>query len=99
LTDPEFNKLLGPRVIFVLVGSLFFLLFVGGFYWDSYKLPTMHGAWVVNAPGKYLTMLSFLIISCISISFTTPLIKYKQALEYLVYIALILLVVGTLILN
>jgi len=94
----EFNKLIGPKIIFVLVGVLFFFLFIGGFYWDSYKLPTMHGFWQVNVPGKYLVMISFLLISILSISISVfvPLIK-SRLFQYSVYTAILSFLFGSLI--
>jgi len=95
----EFNKLVGPKIIFVLVGVFFFSLFFGGFYWNSYNLPTMHGYWQVNVPGKYLVMLSFLLFSILSISLSIfiPIIK-SRLFKYSVYTAMLSFLVGSLIL-
>jgi hypothetical protein len=98
-SDIPLYKIPGPRLVLILIGLFFFGLFVGGFYWETYFIPTMHGRLVVAAPGKYLVMAAFLLFSFVATAYATPLCHYKKFLTYTIYTGFILYIVGSLVLS
>lgn len=88
---------IGPRIVMALVGLFFLAVFIGGFYWESYVLPARMGPWMVDAPGKYLLMISFFITSFIFLSATIFLLKFKKLYEVLSIAALAFFVAGAFI--
>ena len=92
MSEFGFLETLGPRIVLALVGAFFLVVFVGGFYWDSYVLPARMGPWVVHSPGKYFLMIAFLIGSFIFAA--VFLLRFKKLYEVLSIAGFVLFVAG-----
>lgn len=88
---------IGPRIVMALVGLFFLAVFIGGFYWESYVLPARMGPWVVDAPGKYMLMISFFMVSFIFLSAALFLYRYKKLYQVFGLAAFALFVAGALV--
>jgi hypothetical protein len=88
----------GLLLVMLLVGSLFFGLFICGFYWEDYVFPTLNGPWEVAAPGKYLVMAAFLLLSFAVFGAMTPILRYRPGFLIIpFFIGVILLILGNLV--